>query len=1006
MASTSATNETSLPDTITPPIMENNNINSVEESKGTTSPKKSSSSSESIPYEDFRVSILARYTLSPEESKAQALEVERTNLRMEVNPNFSDKRQKKRKREDQGYGKKTTFEDFVCPNIRHSGDPRDCRYGDKCKFSHDVKSFISKQSIHSFVPNIWTKKLMNNCQTCLVNKSHSDLVLPKLPDGYKCPLFELEGHCRFGLNCVYLHAHLPKNLQLPNLSSFESNDAIKKNNNQLPGSKVHLKDGSNSTLTKSVVVTTTIDSSKVKPTTDAKVSENQSKKCSTVFPSSILNTLSNGTLKALRKRKYKFKLSENSLQEKPTNEKTVRRIIDFKNKIYIAPLTTVGNLPYRRVMCSFGADITCGEMALATPLLQGKQSEWALLKRHSSEKIFGVQLAGAYGDQMKKVATAIIKEFGPQGVDFIDVNGMGSALMQPHRHKKLYDIVESMGSLSNTVPITVKMRRGWSRNINTAKEIIDNLYKLDRRQWAEQRENGKKWSGIGAVTIHGRSRQQRYKALADWNYIRSCTKDVSFDKTITSDQTVNSSDACHGSTLPIIGNGDIYSYTDWKREMEFGQLTTCMLARGALIKPWLPTEIKESRHWDISATERFDILKEFCNYGLCHWGRCRGKQPVLAKTLSNRVPYQFEGHAKKYTSNKAASKVSGVTKEMKPLSDNDVVVNRVLSLPPGAAEFDSLSSSSVLMKHKCFSPQYCVSKERSKEFSLRTLQLWGTKVQSSIDTSVDLVLQNVSTWYTTDECIPLHLFIHGIFVVLDGDVNPAKVFTTALEATLECHDLVSFSSTDEVLSSTDQLAPLPPGAAEFDTFSSLMKHKCFSPQYCVSKERSKEFSLRTLQLWGTKVHSSVDTSVDLVLQNVSTWYTTDECIPLHLFIHGILVVLDRGVNPSKVFSIAIQATLECNDLVNLTSNHDSLQSKKALVTHQDVNNKMPLSALRPSTNRQLNHKSVTISHGRNQPRYLTSCSSCPSGKTCDIIVEAENTNVCSGSHTKITSSTE
>ena len=267
---------------------------------------------------------------------------------------------------------------------------------------------------------------------------------------------------------------------------------------------------------------------------------------------------------------------------------------------------------------------------------------------------------------------------------------------------------------------------------------------------------------------------------------------------------------------------------------------------------------------------------------LCHALQgCRGKQPVLAKTLSNRVPYQFEGNAKKYTSNKAASKVPGVTKEMQPLSDNDVVVNRVLSLPPGAAEFDTLPSSNILMKHKCFSPQYCVSKERSKEFCLRTLQLWGTKVQSSIDTSIDLVLQNVSTWYTTDECIPLHLFIHGI-----------------------------------------------------------------------------------------------------------------------------LVVLDRGVNPSKVFSIAIQATLECNDLVNLTSNHDSLQSKKALVTHQDVNNNMPLSAHKPSTNRQLSHKNVTISNGRNQPRYLTSCSSCPSGKICGDIVEASNTNACSGSHTKITSSTE
>jgi len=270
---------------------------------------------------------------------------------------------------------------------------------------------------------------------------------------------------------------------------------------------------------------------------------------------------------------------------KPKEKKT----IDFKKKLYLAPLTTVGNLPFRRLCKTLGADITCGEMALATSLLKGDAREWALVKRHKSEDVFGVQICGGHSDSLARCVQALDDSIE---CDFIDINmgcpidlicnkGAGSMLLEKPR--RMEELVRSANIISS-VPVTFKTRMGYKDTSRVAHTIAPLI---------------KEW-GAAALTLHGRTRAQRYSREADWSYIKKVA-DV--------------------SPVPLIGNGDIYTYEDFKNNVTNNEsIATCMIARGALVKPWVFTEIKEQRNWDISSSERFDQFKDFAKFGLEHWG--------------------------------------------------------------------------------------------------------------------------------------------------------------------------------------------------------------------------------------------------------------------------------------------------------------------------------------------------------------------------------------------------
>lgn len=154
--------------------------------------------------------------------------------------------------------------------------------------------------------------------------------------------------------------------------------------------------------------------------------------------------------------------------------------------------------------------------------------------------------------------------------------------------------------------MTIKMRTGYNDNSSNAHTIVQMLQKAAYEKGGDR---------LSAIMIHGRSKHARYAKKANWDYIAECAR--SQDTSLP--------------LIPIIGNGDIMSYDDWFSHQSLletkiddtevlGLCSCAMLGRGALIKPWLGKEIHDKQNYDISATERLEMLKRFVSYGFEQYG--------------------------------------------------------------------------------------------------------------------------------------------------------------------------------------------------------------------------------------------------------------------------------------------------------------------------------------------------------------------------------------------------
>ncbi len=246
--------------------------------------------------------------------------------------------------------------------------------------------------------------------------------------------------------------------------------------------------------------------------------------------------------------------------------------MNFKNAIILAPMAGVTDYAFRKVARQFGATYCVSEMVSSKAIHFRDKKTATLAEIKDDDRPLGIQIFGSDPKVMAESAyllsTATYEHRKNDNIpNVIDINmgcpvrkivtaGDGSALLK--NPTLCGEIVKEVVNASQ-VPVTVKIRAGWD---------FDSINCVEIAKIAEA-------NGAAAICVHGRTREQMYEPSANWEYIKAVKEAVS---------------------IPVIGNGDIFSAADAIRMLEETGVDSLMIGRGAMGNPFIFDEIQH--HFD------------------------------------------------------------------------------------------------------------------------------------------------------------------------------------------------------------------------------------------------------------------------------------------------------------------------------------------------------------------------------------------------------------------------